>query len=154
MKIYVAGASREVNDIVPFITALRQAGHEITFDWTREVLEYQRTATSTKTPLTTEKRLECALADANGVLDCDLLWVCCPQPESHSVGCWTELGIAIGASGCGRTKQVVVSGQWRRSPHTEYIFTELSHPQFDTHEEALSYLCALTKTEVAEAPHG
>jgi hypothetical protein len=145
MKIYVAGASREVHSIVSYMAELRRAGYEITHDWTRDVLEYQeaRKAGLPASAITGQKRLECALLDAEGVLQCDVLWVVCPRSDSHSVGCWTELGIAIGASGCGRTKRVVVSGDWARSEHTEFISTELADQRFETHERALGYLCSL-----------
>lgn len=147
MKIYVAGASREVRAITAYMAELRQAGHEITFDWTKEVIAAQRAAlvepAAPKAGLSSAKRLECALLDAEGVLTADILWVVVPQENSYSVGCWTELGIAIGASGCGRTKRVVVSGDWERSAHTEFIFTELADARFGSHERALSYLCQL-----------
>ena len=144
----MAGASKEVDTLVPFLSALRAAGHTITHDWTTEVI-YNRDKGGTDASLDSLDRLKYARFDAEGVMAADLLWECvpgtmpcphCSQPIlSSSNGAWVELGIAIGTYGLEHviSKRIVVSGDWPRS-----IFTEFADQKYATHREALLALCA------------
>lgn len=125
MKIYIAGASKEISTCESFRDRLRTAGHVITHDWMREIRE----CTVADHELTHEARHEYALMDLRGVLAADLLWVVCP--DAKSVGCWVELGIALG---CGRP-MVALSGPW-----APCIFADLAAWRFSSHEAAFEWI--------------
>lgn len=126
MKIYVAGASKEIDRIEGFMARLRAAGHVITLDWTVEV----RSAGS-GSPDDDELRKACARADLLGVEACDVFWIVKPDEGSTSTGAWVELGHALAFGG----KTTVASGTSRKC-----IFADLVDHDFDDHEEALAFL--------------
>jgi len=124
MKIYLTGASKELELCESFRDRLRAAGHVITHDWMREI----RCCPVSDHDLSHESRVQYALDDMRGVMAADITWILIP--ENTSAGCWVEMGIALGVGGC-----VVVSGNWRKC-----IFADLAVYRFTTHESALEWI--------------
>lgn len=87
IKVYVAGASAEIERCEAFIKRLRDAGFEITFDWPAMV----RSVGSANGGLTDAQREDAAQATLQGVVDSD--WLVLLQPRLPSIGCWVELGV-------------------------------------------------------------
>ncbi|MDE2022228.1 MAG: hypothetical protein KGI71_04960 [Patescibacteria group bacterium] len=93
-----------------------------------------------------EDRRKYALADLNGVLDADLVWLLAANTQG-ACGSWVEFGLAI-ASKADRLDwgirvfhqeyepRVIVSGLKARRT----IFTELADKLFDTDEEAFAWI--------------
>lgn len=126
MKIYVAGASKEIEKIEGFIERLRMAGHTITFDWTVAVRQV-----GDASPDDGDIRKASARADLDGVENCHIFWLVKPSVESTSTGAWVELGFALSFPG----KTTIASGDNRKC-----IFADLVDREFDEHEEALRFL--------------
>src|ERR1700687_3221879 len=112
MKIYVAGASREVETSVKYITKLKEMGFEITHDWTEEVLDYKKRGITDK-ELTNEEKYKFAKLDIQGIIDADIVWVILPE-NPVGVGYWIELGAALGLQ-LNYKKKIVISGDYSRS---------------------------------------
>ena len=132
MKIYVAGASKEVQTSIKYITKLKEAGFEITHDWTVEVTENINKGGSDKT-LTREERKKYATWDIKGVIAADILWVILPE-NSVGNGYWVELGAGI-AVNVTKAKIIVISGEFNKS-----IFCELAHYYGPNHDNALEFI--------------
>jgi len=133
MKIYLAGASKEIDLCESFRDRLRAAGHVITYDWMREL----RCCPVADHDLSHEARMQYALDDMRGVLSAHLVWLL--VPENTSAGCWVELGIALG-----RGDLVAVSGSWSRC-----IFADLAAYRFSDHESALEWITTEASERVA-----
>jgi hypothetical protein len=148
-KVYVAGAWVEQHTRARvWIAKLRAVGITITCDWTRaegEVIYSSSGKVVTgDSDLDPEDRRKYALADLQGVLDADVVWMMAPD-DKGSAGAWVELGAALALHAYGMAPQawvqrgpadkhrVIVSGpKARRS-----IFTELAEI-YDTDEEAFA----------------
>lgn len=91
MKIYVAGASKELERCKHWIGKCRDAGYEITHDWTAAVEKYG----SGGDGLSVEDRASCARADLRGVFDANVLWLLAPPRDLGTTGSWIELGYAL-----------------------------------------------------------
>ena len=87
MKFFVSGKVGEEDDAKKAIQVLREAGHEITFDWT--TIEHLRPY-----DLNSSASQEAAIKESRGVLDADVLVIIAHE---RGVGMYVELGIAIGA---------------------------------------------------------
>lgn len=125
LRIYVAGASAEVDMCAEFIGRLRDAGAVITHDWTPSVLAYRGMADEAMSEVV---RMSSVSADLAGVGMAELLWML--VPEGATIGAWVELGYARG-----RGIPVHVSG-----PHSRRtIFTEFC-THHEAHEDAFRYL--------------
>jgi hypothetical protein len=141
-KIYVAGASAQIELIEIFIAKLKEAGWEITFDWTVKVREVGNAS-----PDDPDVRRDAALADLDGVRRAKVLWLVQPDATSTSTGAWVELGSALERRalaenhpdtphGVGvETVFVVVSGSSKKC-----IFSDLADMRFLSHDDALDYL--------------
>lgn len=129
MRIYVAGASAEVDIVAAYIAQLRAHGAHITHDWTTSVLA-AREAKRSDRDLSEKDRALHACDDVDGVRRAGSFWLLVPDVATAGCGCWIELGYALA-----NRSRVVVSGDWRRS-----IFTALAHHRFDSHAAALSFL--------------
>ena len=146
MKIYVAGASRERNERAkPVIKALREAGIEITYDWTQNVDQYPPDS-----PAPSDEYLQnCAQEDHDGVVNADQILVLLPE-DSHSTGAWAELGIALGSC-----VPVMVSG----SPQAlkKCIFLHMPRVQkFLSDDDAVEWLIKVhthVKTSFTDYPN-
>jgi len=86
MKIFVSGKVGSENDAKHVMKLLRDAGHEITFDWTSipHLKPYDENMCASR---------EAAIREARAVSESDLL-VIVVHPQG--VGMFVELGIAIG----------------------------------------------------------
>ena len=88
MKIYVASSFEQKNDTIEAHRKLREAGHEITLDWTthKEIEAIQN-----------DKKLaiDYAVQDVGGVLNADTYVLL--LGDRKSAGAHIEFGIALGA---------------------------------------------------------
>jgi len=100
MRIYVAGSGRDLARVRTVQKALREHGHEITYDWTSDIEHNGSTAESDLDPVVAAAY---AVADAQAVLDARAFVLVLPQ--TLSIGSWVEFGIAIGT----RRKQEIFS---------------------------------------------
>jgi hypothetical protein len=131
--VYLATAFIEKDTLAkPWMARLRAAGHTITEDWTAGP-EVPRGELA----LPVERQKEIAGADLDGVWRAEIIWLL--APAMGGVGCWVELGWALGfndsAEENGRSeKRIVVSGPARS------IFTSLCE-RYETHEEAFAAIC-------------
>lgn len=126
-RIYVAGASKEVDDCARDIRACRAIGYDCTHDWTRSVIEHRAKGETDKS-LSQAERGGYAAGDLDGVRACDIFWL--RVPKGGSLGAWVELGAAIVLG-----KHILISEDHGRS-----IFTSLAHVHRSTHAEAIDYL--------------
>lgn len=127
-RVYVAGASAEVDMVAAYAVALRGNGWQTTYDWTIDVLAARQSGEA-DADLSGFRRQQLARLDIRGVRDADVVWLLVPPP-GRSAGAWLELGYAFGIG-----RPTVVSGEWRRS-----IFTEMANLRYDTHGEAFAFL--------------
>lgn len=86
MKFFVSGKVSEEDDAKGAMQALREAGHEITFDWT--TIEHLRPY-----DINSSASREAAIKESRGVLEADVLVI---FAHERGVGMYVELGIAIG----------------------------------------------------------
>ena len=87
MKFFVSGKVGVEDDAKAAMKVLRDAGHEITFDWTEteHLRPYDENATASR---------EAAVKESRGVEEADVLIVIA---HNRGVGMYVELGIAIGS---------------------------------------------------------
>lgn len=112
MRVYVAGASREMDRCAAAMALVRELGGTITCDWVEAIRASGSPANEGKTD---EERRADATEDLKGVSDADVLWLL--APEGTSAGAWTELGYALALRSTtrhhesGRPLRIVVSGR-------------------------------------------
>jgi hypothetical protein len=127
-RIYVAGASREVDLVDGFMRRLRTAGYPVAYDWTVDV-RASAALGETDADLSEAARLERSGTETFAVTGCHLFWLIIPHSRV-TVGAWVEMGIAMGSY-----RPIVVSGDWKRT-----IFTAQALRRFDLHEEAFAWI--------------
>src|SRR5271154_7005697 len=88
--IYHAGASSEIDLIEKQNAVLVEEGWKITFDWTIPVRK-----AGSGSPDDKDIRRSAALADLEGVVMADVVWISQPEGSSTSTGVWVELGYAL-----------------------------------------------------------
>ena len=86
MKFFVSGKVGIDNDAKTAMKTLKDAGHQITFDWTtiEHLRPYDKNSSASR---------EAAIKEARGVKDADVLVII---SHDKGVGMFVELGIAIG----------------------------------------------------------
>lgn len=89
-KVYVAGASSEIERCRKWIQRLGKEGIPITYDWTKSVEEFG----SAGSGLRAHQLRMFARFDLQGVQDADLLWLLAPI-EGKTIGAWIEFGYAL-----------------------------------------------------------
>jgi hypothetical protein len=89
MRVYVAGASAEIDRCERFRDRCIAAGHAVTFDWMAHV----RSTGSANIGLTREQRELAALACLDGVSNADVFVLLFPR--AVTVGAWVEFGFAL-----------------------------------------------------------
>lgn len=110
MRVYVAGASREMDRCAAAMALVRELGGTITCDWVEAI----RAHGPANEGMTDEDRRSFATEDLKGVSDADVLWLL--APEGASAGAWTELGFALALRSTrarldpARPMRIVVSG--------------------------------------------
>jgi nucleoside 2-deoxyribosyltransferase len=127
VRVYVAGASRELDRVDAFIAAMLARGHELALDW-REPIRERTAAGGTDTDLADDAARVFAVEDLTAICGADLFILLAPA-EGGS-GCWVELGFAIS-----RGIPIVVSGPAARRS----VFTRLAGIA-DRDEDALAML--------------
>ena len=125
LRVYVAGASKELDRCRGAMKMIERAGGVITLDWVAAI-EAEGLANE---GLDNEKRQRYARADFEGVGSADLIWLL--ASPLASTGSWTELGIALALG-----KTIVVSGPARERS----IFCSLATFETDHDLEALDYI--------------
>jgi hypothetical protein len=136
MKVYVGGASLEIDLIEKMIGDLLEQGVQITHDWTEDIRH-----TSQFTSVPESYRRACAVEDLHGVAKANLVWILSPPADIHSIGCWVEMGYAIA-----KQKPVLISGPLAPSN----IFALLdSVRRYDKHEEAFDHILRAHKSLAA-----
>jgi hypothetical protein len=85
MKIFVSGKIGEEESVKEVMGLLQEAGHEITFDWTKidHLRPYDENAAASR---------EAAVKESRAVKDADALII---LAHDRGVGMYVELGIAI-----------------------------------------------------------
>lgn len=135
MKVYLAGASADIDVCEAFMADLRRAGCTITVDWCAAIRAEAARGNTDRT-LSHLDRRHYAAADLEGVMMADVVWLLIP-PAGRSIGCWVELGAALSST----TRQVVVSGDFRAS-----IFLDLADHRFAHHGDAFAFITGLRRT--------
>ena len=137
LRIYVAGASVEVDLCAEYIGRLRDVGAVITHDWTPSV---RANGGAAEASIPQADRMTMVINDLAGVAAADAMWLL--VPEWQTIGAWVELGYARG----GRIP-VHVSG-----PHSRRtIFTEFC-VHHETHEDAFRHFAARARAALEVAP--
>ncbi len=132
-SIYHAGASSEIDLIEKQNAQLVEAGWAVTFDWTVPVRK-----AGSGSPDDKDIRRSAALADLEGVLAADVVWISQPEGSSTSTGVWVELGYALAKReyrGGAHGPKIVVSGTSMKC-----IFSDLADFRFMSHEDALDFI--------------
>ncbi len=122
--IYVAGASSERTRIAAYMAELRRAGWRVTVDWPAII----DASPLPEAALSFDAARGHAIVDLNGVRRAAVLWLV--LPSNPSVGCWVELGYALGV----HVPQVITSGE------SHSIFARLASRHFASHVDALAAL--------------
>lgn len=138
MKIYVAGASAELERAESAIASLRAAGHEITHDWPAVIRRVRIEGGQKDSDLTDEERHGHAHDDLLAVERADVLWLL--VPDAPTSGAWVELGFAIGLAWPDTATEgprlVIVSG----AKHRNALFCSMGDQAFDDDQAALDWL--------------
>lgn len=137
MKVYVAGASAEVERAERAMRLVRSMGHNIALDWTQVLRAARAQGVRSDADLAPEHALGLARQQLLAIDGSDVLWLL--APARPSVGAWVEFGFALGLhwpdDSDDGPRTVIVSG---KCAHT--IFGQLPDQAFDTDCEALSWL--------------
>lgn len=122
MKIYVAGSWAQKETCAALMQILEKDGHTITHWWPTFELKYN--------DIHARSQL-CALADVQGVLDCDLLIVDLTLDNYAYKGTNTELGVALAKRvlGLGGPRIWVIANGDPRVDHPELLCPEPASDQ-------------------------
>lgn len=91
MRVYVAGSTKGISRVQHVMAECQRGGHEITFDWTGAEGEIRADWSSD-----IGRANELATVERDAVLSADALVLVAPPKDVAGLGCWTEVGIAIG----------------------------------------------------------
>jgi hypothetical protein len=138
MKVYIAGASSEMERAEKWMAAARAAGIEVTSTWP-EVIR----AVGDANPMSAsrEDRAMWAATDLGEVASADVFWLLLGKPTA---GAYTELGYAVMLGAVAKQARAAgiddVPDLWIIASSTETsIFTALAH-HFETDEDAFHAL--------------
>lgn len=114
--IYVAGASKELDRVRRVMARLREAGHEITFDWTEEVAKYGS--------IPTDPAIAAAASDKDmeAIQGANLFIFLHPAPGVETKGAWYELGYASALAAAWGAPQVMLSYESRETKQPGSVF--------------------------------
>jgi hypothetical protein len=131
LRVYIAGASLEVDRAEAMIAALRMSGKvEITYDWTRDVRGPD--GKIAQAAMNDHAAREYAGADLEGVRKAHVVVVLPPHPPIGTAGMWLEFGVALSTPGV----RTIVAG-----PHARVsIFTRLADLVVERDEDAIAAL--------------
>ena len=138
MKIYIAGASAELARCKEAITIAREAGLEITQDWTLVVeMAASLTPEAASDPAFLKR---CAAEDMQGIEAADVFWLLLPEAESQ--GALFEFGYAVRERGqrytdddLDRALEILISG-----PRVKTVLWTQADRKFTSDAEALAYI--------------
>lgn len=134
MKVYIAGASAELDLIEFYRDRVVEVGHTISLDWAHEVRAHDGEGNPRDMPHYERNRI--ARTDlVEGVEQAQVLWLL--VPEKPSIGCWVELGYALGIECSVGRLTILISGDTSKS-----IFTAMADHLFPLHADALAWLKA------------
>jgi hypothetical protein len=142
MKIYVAGASSEIDRAEKWMNACREAGIEVVSTWPKVIREV---GSANPMEASREDRAMWAAVDLGEVAHSSVFWLL--LPESTTIGAWIEYGYALflgAAAEEARNLGVPNAPVFRilTSSKEKSIFTALV-PNFTTDEEAFASLKAM-----------
>ncbi len=127
MRVYVAGASAEVDVCEWYRDRLLAAGVDVAHNWMASVRANPERRDN-EIPRRDRKRI--AATCANSVAVADVFWLL--APKGMTIGAWVELGIAFGSA----RPTIIVSGPWKT------VFGDLAD-QFTEHEHAFDHIVGL-----------
>jgi hypothetical protein len=134
MRVYVAGASAELERCERVIAALREGGCTITMDWGAAMRALAALGIC-DAQLDDHEARRHAEADLDGIVTADVVLLL--APEAATRGAWVEFGYALGwARGYGEAplRSLYVSGPGAR----QSIFTRCADALFATDDDAVS----------------
>jgi hypothetical protein len=129
-RIYVAGASADIDILEAWIRRLVEVGFDITFDWTKQV---RQVGAANPRDASWEDRLTWANQDREGVLKAQYFWLLIPSAKP-SIGCWIEYGMATNSTF--HRPVGFISGDIEST-----IFSAWADHRFKLHEAAFQALC-------------
>lgn len=88
MKVYISGPFSDKGKIRLFVDMVREIGHTVTWDWTREISQ----EVSHDEYMTGSRRVLDAIGEA------DIVIFIFDKPKNPNRGMFTELGISLGQS--------------------------------------------------------
>jgi|HubBroStandDraft_1064217.scaffolds.fasta_scaffold38917_6 hypothetical protein len=132
MRLYLAGASAEVEVCEWYRDRLLAEGVEIVHNWMAGVRANPERRDN-EIPRRDRKRI--AATCANYVTEADVFWLL--SPRESTIGAWVELGIAFGSA----RSTIVVSGPWRS------VFGDLADLQFTEHAHAFEHIVGMMTEE-------
>lgn len=94
MRVYVAGSTKGVSRVQVVMAEVRRGGHEITFDWTGAEGEIRDNQADWANDL--RRATELSGLERDAVLTADALVLVAPPANVAGLGCWMEVGIALG----------------------------------------------------------
>lgn len=127
-RIYVASAVEQLVLVDHYVSRLKEAFFDVTYEWTADVRE---NGFKPDVDLSPTVRRFVAKMDSRGVSEANIVWVLTPAHKHQGCGMWVELGMALA-----QKKRVVLSGPLCRRT----VFSELAEACFEEHEDAFSYL--------------
>jgi hypothetical protein len=134
-RIYVAGASKEMDRAKAAMRDLEASGFVITLDWTQQI----EAVGKPDSELTGAELIPHAVADLAAVAGASIFLLL--HPENESTGAWTELGYALrcrneraASRGRGDQLEILISGGRRG------IFWSLADKHFPNDAAAVWYL--------------
>jgi hypothetical protein len=133
VKIYIAGASAEIERAERAIELARLAGFEVAYDWPANVREVGE---SNPPDATDEQRREWAGTALWAVAQVDAFWLLLPREPT--VGAWFEFGAALARTGARSSPYIIASGD----DVTHSPFVARAHVHAADDNEALAMLCA------------
>lgn len=139
LNVYVAAGSTEVARAADIIRRLREAGVNVTYDWTVNALERGDPADGYRTLDRPEEEM---LGSVRGVLSAEVVWFLVPYAGSTGAG--FELGIAYTSR-----KVIVCSG-----PHCWRFFFGGLLVEYETDEEVLEWLIRQARERAQPKPGG
>lgn len=134
-KLYLAGASAEIDRARKWASALRDADITVLSTWVEVIGKAGAANPADATP---EQLTKWTLRDEAEVHASDLLWLLLPAKGIHTVGAYIELGLSRAWG-----KHIVMSGTHR--PIFTPVFADIS---FATDEEAFEYIQTGHRTNV------
>ena len=128
-KVYLAGASAEIERARGWATKLRDADIMLTSTWVDVI---GRVGAANPATASREQLTKWVLRDIAEVREANVLWLLLPAKEVSTVGAWIELGIATNDS-----THIVMSG-----PHRPIFTPVLANAHFDDDQSAFDYIQA------------